>query len=85
MGERFLQMRLSTTVAVLCLALSACHSRPQSGEVPDEARAAGRTAASFPHADEDYFHDMDGGIALTADEIKGRNMWLVWTGGNDRF
>ena len=22
---------------------------------------------------------------LTPDEIKGRNMWLVWTGGNDRF
>ena len=28
---------------------------------------------------------MDGGVALTPDEIKGRNMWLVWTGGNDRF
>ena len=28
---------------------------------------------------------MDGGVALTADEIKGRNMWMVWTGGNDRF
>ena len=28
---------------------------------------------------------MDGGVALTADEIKGRNTWIVWTGGNDRF
>jgi hypothetical protein len=28
---------------------------------------------------------MDGGVALTPDEVKGRNMWLVWTGGNDRF
>ena len=28
---------------------------------------------------------MDGGIALTPDEVKGRNMWLVWTGGNDRL
>jgi hypothetical protein len=28
---------------------------------------------------------MDGGLALTPEEIKGRNMWLVWTGGNDRF
>ena len=34
---------------------------------------------------EDYFHDMDGGIALSPEEIKGRNMWLVWSGGNDRF
>lgn len=53
--------------------------------VPDEARQAGRDAASFPAADEDYFHAMDGGIELTLDEVKGRNMWLVWTGGNDRF
>ena len=28
---------------------------------------------------------MDNGIALTPDEVQGRNMWLVWTGGNDRF
>ena len=26
---------------------------------------------------------MDGGVALTPDEVKGRNMWLVWTGGDD--
>ena len=39
----------------------------------------------MPAAGEDYFHDMDGGVELTAGEIKGRNTWLVWTGGNDRF
>ena len=64
---------------------SGCKSTPKPGEVQDEARRAGRAASSFPAADEDYFRDMDGGIALTADEIKGRNMWLVWTGGDDRF
>jgi hypothetical protein len=53
--------------------------------VPDEAMRAGRDAASFPPADEDYFQKMDNGLALTPDEVKGRNMWLVWTGGNDRF
>jgi mono/diheme cytochrome c family protein len=53
--------------------------------VSDEARQVGRGAASFPAADEDYFHDMDGGIALAAEAIKGRNTWLVWTGGNDRL
>ncbi len=78
-------MRVSTTVAALCLVLSACHGSSQSGEVLDEARAAGRTAASFPHADTDYFHDMDGGIQLSHEEVAGRDMWLVWTGGNDRF
>jgi hypothetical protein len=53
--------------------------------VVDEARQAGRAAQTFPAADEDYFKAMDGGITMTADEVKGRNMWLVWTGGNDRL
>ncbi len=51
----------------------------------DEAQRAGRSADSFPQAAEDYFHDMDDGVALTPDEVKGRNMWIVWTGGNDQF
>jgi hypothetical protein len=58
---------------------------PRIGHVPDEAKRAGREASSFQAADEDYFHDMDGGIALSADEIKGRNTWNVWTAGNDRM
>jgi hypothetical protein len=58
---------------------------PKPGKVLDEAMRAHRAASSFPPADEDYFRDMDGGVRLTADEIKGRNMWLVWSGGNDRF
>lgn len=53
--------------------------------VLDEARRAGRTVGSFRAADEDYFHDMDSGIALSPAEVKGRNTWIVWTGGNDRF
>ncbi len=28
---------------------------------------------------------MDGGIALKPAEVRGRNTWIVWTGGNDRF
>jgi hypothetical protein len=57
----------------------------QIGKVLDEARQAGRTAESFPAADEDYFADMDGGVPLTAEEVKGRNTWIVWTAGNDRL
>jgi hypothetical protein len=49
----------------------------------DEARRAGRAAETFPAADEDYFKGMDGGVALTPDEVEGRNMWIVWTGGDD--
>src|SRR5215469_14333855 len=72
--------------ASICLAFAtSCTHGPKAGEVKDEALRAGRAAASFPAADEDYFHDMDGGIALTSDEVKGRDMWLLWTGGNDRF
>jgi hypothetical protein len=65
--------------------LVSCSRGPKAGEVKDEALLAGRTAASFPAADEDYFHDMDGAIGLTADEVKGRNMWIVWAGGDDKF
>jgi hypothetical protein len=53
--------------------------------VVDEARRADRDAASFPAASEDYFHAMDGGLPLTPEQIKGRNTWIIWTGGNDRF
>ena len=62
---------------------------PQPGTVLDEARQANRPVNSFPAADEDYFHDMDqnhdGVIILTPEEVKGRNTWVVWTGGNDRL
>lgn len=83
-------------VAVVVLALFVFESgRPRPGKVLDEARRAGREVASFPAGGlicrdglvdcKDYFHDMDGGIGLTPDEVKGRVMWLLWTGGNDRF
>lgn len=58
---------------------------PKPGTVLDEALTAQRDVKSFPAADEDYFHDMDGGISLSPEEIKGRNTWIVWTGGNDRL
>jgi hypothetical protein len=60
-------------------------TRPEPGTVLDEARAANRGPETFPAADEDYFHDMDCCFQLTPAEVRGRNTWLVWTGGNDRF
>jgi hypothetical protein len=68
---------------ILSIAWIAEDARAQT--VVDEARQAGRAAQTFPAADEDYFHGMDGGVALTPGEVKGRNMWVVWTGGNDRL
>ena len=72
-------------IAGLASLLAACSKSPQPGEVLDEAKAVGRSGASFVHAAEDYFHDMDGAVALSPQEVAGRNMWLVWTGGNDRL
>ena len=79
---------------------------PEPGTLDDEALAAGRTADSFPGADEDYFHAMDYGLTedpeavraalepylpgidageATGAVVRGRNNWVVWTAGNDRF
>ncbi len=76
-----------TVLMLIALAgLEGCGGRaPRPGTVLDEAMRAKRTAATFPAADEDYFHDMDGGVQFTKEEIQGRNMWMVWTGGNDRL
>ena len=80
------RFRFSSFVCLFLLAgLAFCISSCKQDHPKDEAMRAGRTAESFPAADEDYFHDMDGAIALSTDEIKGRNMWLVWTGGNDKM
>src|SRR4026208_1902064 len=71
---------------VLGLSLNSCGKKaPEPGTIKDEALMVGRTAASFPAADEDYFKAMDGAPELTVNEIKGRNNWIVWSGGNDRF
>jgi hypothetical protein len=76
---------LAIPLGLLLLAGCTVKEKVESGHVLDEARKAGRSAASFPAADEDYFHDMDGGVPLATNEAKGRNTWIVWTGGNDRF
>ena len=84
---RLLVIVVSTVVVALVLLIVAALVFPlsQSGEVKDEAMQAGRSADSMPGSDDDYFHDMDGGIAFNSEERKGRNNWIVWTGGNDRF
>ena len=75
------------TLAGGMMLLTACTTTTpgKPGQVLDEARRAARDAASFHAASEDYFHDMDGAPALSADEITGRNTWIVWTGGDDKL
>ena len=52
---------------------------------------AGMKPEHFLRPTKDYFHDMDYNTvygqrpSFTQAEIEGRNMWMVWTGGNDRL
>jgi hypothetical protein len=80
--------QLLCAVVVLSSAAIACSAnQPRPGTVLDEAMRANRTAESFKAAGEDYFHDMDypARFAENSAEVQGRNSWIVWTGGNDRF
>src|SRR5260370_7956373 len=62
---------------------------PRPGTVLDEAKLANRGPESFPAAGENYFQDMDadakGPVKFNEAQIKGRNTWIVWTGGDDRL
>ncbi len=64
-------------------------------KLKDEAQAVGKTVDDFPEEDNDIWEHMDGDtpnvpgqykkLQLTSDEIKGRNTWLMWCGGNEAF
>ena len=51
----------------------------------DEATLAGVADTQFVQSDVDYFKGMDSNVVLNPAQIRGRNMWLVWTAGDDRF
>ena len=60
--------------------LAGCRKTPE-----DEAKLAGLSPKDFPQITADIFKPMDGGIALTPNEIMGRNTWNLWSGGNQHF
>ena len=66
---------------VAVVLLSACKG-PRTTAVDD---GGGRRPEDFPEIAADVFKPLDGGIALASDEIKGRNTWNLWTGGNEQF
>lgn len=70
------------SASLFCL-VAGCGGSPQFP--PDDAKAAGLTAADFPQVTADVFEDMDGGLSLGEDEVKGRNTWILWTAGNQVF
>ena len=52
------------------------------------AAGAGRAQgppAGFPQASVDYFAAMDDGVALSPEQVRGRNTWLMWTAGDEAF
>lgn len=66
----------------------------------DEAQAAGMTEHDFAPDAFDYFAEMDAAaprwaagdavvsprpLPLSPDQIRGRNTWMLWTGGNEAF
>ena len=55
---------------LVCIGLGSCNNSPNSSLVDD---AGGRKPEDLPEIAEDVFKPMDGGIALSPDEIKGRN------------
>lgn len=80
--DLFRLIRVGTFLLIaLCLTLSGCGKN----EPIDEAKAAGKTTADFPQITADIFKPMDGGIALSSDEIMGRNAWNLWSAGNQHF
>jgi hypothetical protein len=84
---RYRSRSVAALVPVGLLVLASCRNCGKKADdvVRDEAMIADRGVKSLGAPVEDYFHDMDGALALTPDEVKGRNTWIVWTGGNDRF
>jgi len=74
---------LCAFAVVIAFLLARRHHRDEI--VPDDAMLAGKTTADVPQTDTRVFDAMDGGIALDADETKGRNTWLLWTAGDQVF
>jgi hypothetical protein len=70
---------LAVIVLAVVAALLLVHKR---APITDHAELS---AADFPSATADVFKAMDGGIALTPDEVEGRDDWILWSAGNQQF
>ena len=77
--------RAAMQACVLALTLLLLAGCPRKPVAEDEATRDGKTPADFPELAVDVFKGMDGGVALTEDEIKGRNTWNLWCAGNQEF
>jgi hypothetical protein len=75
-------------MVLLCLAATlagAACGRPRPGTQLDEARRVGRTADTFPAADEDFFRDMDRGVSARPELVAQRLPFLEPAEALDAF
>ncbi len=76
----------ATAICLIGGTVTSCKkSKPVSTTYSLLDDGGGRTPADFPELADDVFKPMDGGIELSKNEIKGRNTWNLWTGGNEQF
>lgn len=73
------------SVVVMLIAVWAVHRHREYAIVPDAAKLTGRSVSDFPETASHAFDEMDGAIALSDAERKGRNTWLLWTAGDETF
>lgn len=80
--------KLVTKVALscaLCFVIPACKKSTEPSKDSMNDDGGGRKPSDFPELALDVFKPMDSGIDLSPDEIKGRNTWNLWCGGNEQF
>jgi len=93
-GTRPELARVNAIVAIACLIVCSCVPEP---EAVDEAKARGMKPEHFEADARDYFSTMDSNVPrdgssgviaplqLSSSEVKGRNTWMMWCGGNEAF
>ena len=84
MNARFGRRSVLRSIGCLLGMLAAAGCGPRRRDAPADA-AGGRAPADFPELAADVFAGMDGGLALTDDEARGRNTWILWCGGDEQF
>jgi hypothetical protein len=83
----FLRMKsaLAGCGLTLLIGISLSNSGCNNSNVSLVDDAGGRKPEDLPEIAEDVFEPMDGGIALSPEEIKGRNTWNLWCAGTEQF
>src|SRR4051812_44138914 len=80
--EMITARRIVFVCIVVITTLAGCKPKGPSSLADN---AGGRKPEDFPELAADVFKPMDGGVALAPEEVKGRNTWNLWCGGDEQF